>query len=309
MERKYYEINEEMARQAHEMMSFTEYKKGRKTAEYRVAVDEVYDLAERAAKERPEEADKISALAYKYAKRLAENMNKDSEIGCRCPSVMISGAGNFPTGKKQKQVAAWDKNYAEYNEIQEIPEKIRSIIRGKDIIKSGDKEAVQKLEAKLAKLRKTQEMMVAANKAIRMKDTAAGDEKLKELGFSDSNIAELRKPDFMGRIGFPSYALSNNNANIHRIEGRIKELQAAKETVTAEVTTEHYRVVENTEQMRLQVFFDGKPSAEVRNVMKANGFRWAPSNGCWQRQLTDNARYSMRRVEDELGKIYKEENQ
>lgn len=304
MERKYFSINEEMARQAHEMMSFTEYKKCRKTAEYKAAVDEVYDLAERAAKVRPEEAERIFALADRYAKRLAENMNKDSEIGCRCPSVMISGAGNFPTGKKQKQVAAWDRNYAEYDEIQKIPEKIRSIVAGKDIIKSGDKDAVQKLEAKLAKLRKTQEKMVAANKAIRMKDTAAGDAKLKELGFSDSDIAELRKPDFMGRVGFPSYALSNNNANIHRIEGRIKELQAAKETGTAETTTEHYRVVENTEQMRLQVFFDGKPAAEVRNVMKANGFRWAPSNGCWQRQLTDNARYSMRRVEEELGKIY-----
>ena len=307
MERKYFSINEEMARQAHEMMSFTEYKKGRKTAEYKAAVDEVYDLAERAAKVRPEEAERIFALADRYAKRLAENMNKDSEIGCRCPSVMISGAGNFPTGKKQKQVAAWDRNYAEYDEIQKIPEKIRSIIRGKDIIKSGDKDAVQKLENKLAKLRKTQEKMVAANKAIRMKDTAAGDAKLKELGFSDGNIAELRKPDFMGRVGFPSYALSNNNANIHRIEGRIKELQAAKETGTAETTTEHCRVVENTEQMRLQVLFDGKPAAEVRNVMKANGFRWAPSNGCWQRQLTASARSAMRRVECELDKVFSAE--
>ena len=31
-------------------------------------------------------------------------------------------------------------------------------------------------------------------------------------------------PDFMGRRGIPSFMLTNNNANIRRIEKRIKEL-------------------------------------------------------------------------------------
>lgn len=302
--RFYFDINEETAKRAHEMMSFYDYKDGSKTAEYRAAVDEVYDLAERAAKERPEEAERVYALAQSYAKRLADNFNKDSEIGCRCSSVMVAGPANFPVRKKEKQVAAWEKNNAEYKEIQKIPEKIRSIMAGKGIIKSDDKDAVAKLEKKLADLRALQEKMKSANKAIRMKDMAAGDAKLKDLGFTNVEITQLRQPDFCGRVGFPDYAMKNNNANIHRIEGRIKELQRTKEAEPAETETEHYRVVENTEQMRLQVFFDGKPAAEVRNVMKANGFRWAPSNGCWQRQLTDNARYSMRHVEEGLGKIY-----
>lgn len=49
------------------------------------------------------------------------------------------------------------------------------------------------------------------------------------------------------------------------------------------------RVEANEELERLQVFFDGKPSEEVRKEMRANGFLWAPSQKAWQRKLTDNA--------------------
>ena len=55
-------------------------------------------------------------------------------------------------------------------------------------------------------------------------------------------------------------------------------------------------MVENTEKMRLQLFFEGKPEPEVREVLKSNGFKWAPSQGAWQRQLTSNARYALQSV-------------
>ena len=74
--------------------------------------------------------------------------------------------------------------------------------------------------------------MRAVNKAIRLKNTKKGDEELKILGYSDEQIQELRTPDFMGRVGFPAYALQNNNANIHRVEERVKSLKAVKEKGT-----------------------------------------------------------------------------
>ena len=53
-ERIYYEINEQSARSAHEMMSFRDYKEGSLTAEYKGYVDEAYDLADKVAESRPE---------------------------------------------------------------------------------------------------------------------------------------------------------------------------------------------------------------------------------------------------------------
>lgn len=299
---KYYTINEETARQAHNMMSVSDYKTGSKTAEYKSMVDKAYALAADTAKARPDAADRVYALADRYAKKLADNFNRDSEIGTRCPSVLISGAGNFPTRKKEKQVAAWEACHKEFKEIQGIIEKIKNIRYGKEVIKSGDADALEKLETKLETLKKNQESMKAANRAIRMKDTEKGDAKLTEMGYTAEQIKQLREPDFCGRVGYADYMLTNNNANIHRIEGRIKQLKAAKEKGTQEQENEFFKVVENTELMRLQLFFDGKPDADVRSILKSNGFRWAPSQEAWQRQLTANARYSLERVIEELKK-------
>lgn len=296
MERVYYSIDEKKARSAHEMMSFSSYKEGSKTAEYQRYVNKAYDLADKVARERPDEADRVYKLAERYSRRMAENMNRASSIGCMCPSVMISGPANFPVRKKEKQNAASDKNFVEFQEIQGILKKIESILHGKEIIKSGDENAVEKLEKKLDELKAMQEKMKAANRAIRLKDTEKGDAKLKGLGFSEQQIKDLRTPDFCGRLGFPDYALQNNNANIHRVESRLKSLKAVKEQGTQETECEFFKVVENTDIMRLQLFFEGKPVPEVRDMLKRNGFKWAPSQNAWQRQLTENAKYALQQV-------------
>jgi hypothetical protein len=53
--------------------------------------------------------------------------------------------------------------------------------------------------------------------------------------------------------------------------------------------------MEDKEAMRLKIFFTcGKPSQEVIDLLKKHAFKWAPSTGVWQRQLTDNARYAFK---------------
>ena len=52
--------------------------------------------------------------------------------------------------------------------------------------------------------------------------------------------------------------------------------------------------------MRLQIFFDEKPVQDIRSILKKNGFKWSSKNGCWQRQLTDNARNSLERIKKEI---------
>ncbi|MEY8424277.1 hypothetical protein AALB52_16355 [Lachnospiraceae bacterium 38-14] len=303
MERVYYAINEAAAKTAHSMMSFRDYQKGSKTAEYQGYVNKAYDLADKVAEARPDEAERVYALAERYSRKMAENMNDSSRIGMMCPSVMVSGAGNFPVKKKEKQNAAADRNHQQFQEIQGILAKMESILHGKGIIKSDDDRAIEKLEEKLEGLKENQEAMKAANKALRMKDAEKGNEALRDMGYSDDQIKELREPDFCGRIGFPDYALQNNNANIHRIEGRIKELKATKARGTQETECKFFKIVRNVEEMRLQLIFEGKPEPEVRDVLKSNGFRWAPSQSAWQRHLNGNSEYSLNRVIEQLEKM------
>lgn len=300
MERVYYSINEAAAKTANDMMSFRDYKQGSKTEEYKGYVNRAYELADKVVKVRPDQEERVYSMAARYSKRMAEYINRDIHIGCMCPSVMISGAGNFPVRKKEKQNQAWEKNYQFYNETQGILSKMENILYAKEQIKSSDEKAIEKLEEKLESLNATQKRMKEANKAIRLKDTEKGNEQLRNMGYSEEQIKELREPDFCGRVGYPGYALQNNNANIHRIEGRIKELKDTKRRGTLETENQFFKIVENTEAMRLQLFFEGKPELEVREVLKSSGFRWSPRNMCWQRQLTDNALYALKRAIEKL---------
>lgn len=299
-ERKYFSINEGSARTAHNMMSLRDYAEGSTTAGYRNEVDKAYDIADKVAEKKPEEAERVYRLAERYSKKMAEYYNKESSIGMMCPSVMISGAGNFPVKKKERQVAAWERNHEFYQYVQGILAKIENILYGREIIKSDDERAIEKLEEKLEDMKKLQEDMKAANKALRLKDKEAGNDQLREMGYSEESIEELRKPDYLGRVGYPNFQLSNNNANIHRVEERLKRLKAVKERGSSEQEYKTFKVVENTEAMRYQIIFDGKPDAEIRTLLKSNGFKWAPSQGAWQRQITSNGKWALQRVVEKI---------
>ena len=299
-ERKYFHINESSARTAHNMMSMRDYSEGSTTAGYRSEVDKAYDIADKVAEKKPEEAERAYRLAERYSKKMAEYYNKESSIGMMCPSVMISGAGNFPVKKKERQLAAWERNHEFYQYVQGILAKIENILYGREIIKSDDERAIEKLEEKLEDMKKLQEDMKAANKALRLKDKEAGNDQLREMGYSEESIEELRKPDYLGRLGYPNFQLSNNNANIHRVEERLKRLKAVKERGSSEQEYKTFKVVENTEAMRYQIIFDGKPDAEIRTLLKSNGFKWAPSQEAWQRQITSNGKWALKKVVEKL---------
>ena len=292
MERVYFPINEKDAAYARGMWSFTPYEPGSTTKEYRAAVDEAYDLADEAAARNENAGVHAYAIAERYSRRLAEYYNRDISINLMCPSVMICGPANFPTKRKERQISAMDKNHEFYKDTQKLLDKIRTMGTMTEVIKSSDYDCLERLEDKLEALKERQEKMKAANAALRKKNTEEGDLDLMELGYSEDNIKELRTPDFIGRIGYPAYALQNNNQEIHRVEDRINSLKAIKDKGTIEEENEGYTYREDPESMRIQFIFDGKPGDEIRNILKQNGFRWAPSQGAWQRQLTRNGQWS-----------------
>lgn len=67
----------------------------------------------------------------------------------------------------------------------------------------------------------------------------------------------------------------------------------------------HFKVEQNVELNRLQLKFDGKPTQEIRDVLKQNGFKWSPKNEAWQRQLTPNARIATERVIKQIDNLDK----
>lgn len=303
MERIYFDINEKMAGYARSMWSFSEYRPGSTTEEYKSYVNEAYDLADEVAAKDEKSGVRAYAVAERYSKRMAEYFNRDISINLMCPSVMICGPANFPVKKKNRQIAAFDSNREFFNETQKLLDKIKSISNGTEVIKSNDEDCIERLEYKLETLKTLQDKMKAVNAALRKKDIEEGNLDLMELGYTEDDIKEIRTPDIIGRIGYPAYRLQNNNQEIHRIEERINSLKTVKERGTTEEENEGYTYKEDTELMRIQFIFDDKPDEETRKILKQYGFRWAPSQGAWQRQLTSNGQRSAKFVKKALSSL------
>jgi len=290
----YYSINEGAARRAKEMNSYSDYKPGSATAEYRHYVDNAFEIAQ-AQKKRvdPMYHEKIDSLLDTYARKLAANMNHSYAIDARVPSILIAGGSNFPVRQKEKQNTARDSNMQEWQYIQGLLDKIRST--GMGGIRQDDPQAIPKLEKKLAGLEKAQETMKAVNAYYRKHGTLDGCPHL-----SPENLEKLKADMVSGwhyeKKPFQSWELSNNNAEIRRIRQRIDSLTRARETVYVGWEFEGGHVEANREQSRLQVFFEDKPDADARQQLKEHGFRWAPSVGAWQRLLNGNAYYAADRI-------------
>ena len=168
-------------------------------------------------------------------------------------------------------------------------------------ISSDDPEAIQKLRAELAAVEQAQARMKEANKVIRGNATPEAQRAgLIAVGFSEAEAGELVKGDFCGRVGFASYALSNNNANARRIRLRIEQLEKLRQRESVEIQGSGYTYREDTDENRVMFRFPAKPAKEVRELLSGHAFRWSPSRDAWVRQLNNAGLWAAKRVREVL---------
>jgi hypothetical protein len=55
-------------------------------------------------------------------------------------------------------------------------------------------------------------------------------------------------------------------------------------------------IVTNHDIERIQIVFDGKPSADIISKLKGAAWNWSPRNSAWQRKITNNAMWSAERI-------------
>ena len=247
-----------------------------------------YERRKQARIERYEERAERARAESASLSRQASKMSSAIPFGQPVHGQADRNYRNRLGAKMDKAIAASEK--ADYYEQK------AEAARNNRAISSDDPEALEKLKAKLEGLKAAQERMKRINAYYRRHKTCAGCD-----GISDEEAARLdasmEKAYSWETAPFPSYALSNNNQEIHRIEARIKKLSEARDGGFCGWAFDGGKVVANTDNNRLQVFFDEIPNPELRQEMKARGFHWSRYEGAWQRQLTDNAVYSASRID------------
>lgn len=303
---KYYEIDEGAAKRAKEANSFSDYVPGSATRAYRQAVDELSAIVESKKKQFPDRAAELDRMLDTYAKRYAEYINKQNAIDASVPSVMIAGPAGIKQSQKDRQNQRREANYKFFQEkVEALENKIKEIGTGPQTIRTDDDHALEDLEKKVEDLKKAHQVMVEANKYFRKHKTLDGFEGLSEQMKKEveQTRAAWGQPDMQP---FPQYALQNSNAEIKRLEGRIKELKGLKDSEGLREINEFYSLITDKKDMRIRISFEmGKPDQEVIDMLKGKAFKWSPKNEAWQRQLTDNAVRDTKKLQESLHEYFK----
>lgn len=307
-----YQINEETARRALEQNSMYSYTAGSATAEYNASVEAFRafceDLKPHCIFNRAAKLEKLDALAEEYARRLAQWTNDTNANDARHVAWFVSGPANYNMRKHNAWSARNDTLMQGYPDREHYEYQARHIVTD-NAVQAGDPHAAELLREKIKSLDAGHQLMKDANAYYIAHKTLEGCP-----GINPETAEWLNRPGVFnyGKNGtplemygrpFPTYSLSGNRAEARRLRERLEKLEAVKaaEPVTQE-TPEGITYEEDAETMRVRLVFDGKPDEETRAILKANGFRWAPSVGAWQRQLTENGKTAARRVLAEIAK-------
>ena len=183
--------------------------------------------------------------------------------------------------------------YAALKQADEVERRAQSAASNR-AVSSDDPAAVAKLEAKLAAVEAGRERWKSINAALRIKDAGRCRAALDALALTASERQTLKYA-----ASGTGYVVTNLGAEARRLRERIAELKrAAVRELPPDVDVNGVTVRETPD--RLQIIFPGKPAAEIRSQLKHAGFRWAPSEGAWQRRPSYQAREAALRIAQEI---------
>lgn len=222
-------------------------------------------------------------------------------IGSMIPFGQPILVGHHSEGRHRRDLARIDNAFRKAHESHKLAEHYdqkAAAAESNNAISSDDPEAIDRLREKLADLEARQSRMRAVNAAYRA--FAKNPASLDKSTLSDSDKALIRSfvCERWQKGPYESYQMSNNLANVKRVQQRIAQLEAqavrASESPAEPIMGDGWRIEEDTADNRLLILFDAKPGEELRKRFKQSGFRWSPTRGAWCRQLNNAARSSAR---------------
>lgn len=319
----------DVAMNAHRGMSFVPEKRAlQRQADYVNQMNADYEHLSQLA-DTPEKREQLAAEFERYRAGYQKHYLDVLHASSRILSPMIAGPARFPVDSNNKKI---DTHHNRITDLIEFRKRAMAAITRKvspesGPVRSSDPAAVETLTKQIEAAQKRQDLMKQANKIIQAHTTyvpgSGGgrgeyvpptfefkkgktredlEAALKGMGMEEPTIRELLKPNYMGKIGFEGYQLTNNNANIRRMQDRVEELKKLKASPHKEESySGGVKVVEDPEAARIRIVFPGKPDRETIGKLKSGGFRWSPSEGAWQRHLNTGGRQAVDSMLKQLG--------
>ena len=162
-------------------------------------------------------------------------------------------------------------------------------------ISSDDPEAPLALREKFEKLSHVLSEMRRINKEFKRGGLDA------VTGITEENREKFRasianREQWQDKSPFLGYQIVNLAGRVRSVKARLADLESKAEDVTTERVEKGVTIRDDVDENRLMLVFPSKPSPVVMSVLKANGFRWSPTNGAWQRQRSMQAQWAAENV-------------
>lgn len=206
-------------------------------------------------------------------------------------SAMITGPARFPTARNQKW-GQWATNKEDelYSFINRVDRFIARATRVKTLTSklSDAKTELQLMESWHLVMKESNKLLKSSLEVALEFLTQQTQNKSILYGFANNG-----GHNWWG-LGFASFELTNSNARIKSKKELIQKLESRE--MLQDVVINGISITVHPDDDRLRINFDGKPSSNVIDKLKSNGFRWSPTNNAWQRQLTGAAMIAAKNI-------------
>ncbi len=258
----------------------------------------------------PEQKAALDSELERYKAGYLKHLYAQLDADANTVSPMVAGRSNFNYKQNNKRMTAADRRREEFIEWQQ---------RAQDSIKRelSDARTTEQVQSdKWSKVRNDIDGSFAPlygidNKAGRYAGfnksafTSSIKNKLTTLAKNGEVETVNQALDHIRQLqeGMNKPAFTNRN-KIWQLGEQAQQARTAQAAPTQTTPTEEPSsysfdggtIVRNTEEDRLQIIFDGKPDAAMREKLKGASWRWSPTNEAWQRKLTTNAEHSAQSI-------------
>lgn len=239
-----------------------------------------YGRLERYAQSFESEQKEIQALCEKYGVNSERILKKHYDLTMKylcaeskCASAAVTGSARFPVAKMEK------RNSIAHSHLQNLcnyTKNIEKLLKRITRAQKTEAEKIQEWENQVKLLKARHEIMKKYNKGALTYEELPPDMQ-KHIDFIRKNFPCLK-------ANFTGYKLTNNLANIKRIESQIalaKRTKEIKKDTGFNFNGGH--VVFDDVEIRYNIYFDDIPAIEIRTKLKQNGFKWSPKRKAWTR--------------------------
>lgn len=253
---------------------------------------------------------RISSYEEKAAKANREAVQQDHrarELGSAIPfgqPIMIGHHSEKKHRALVNKIESASHRSAEAQDRADYYQDKAETAAGNNAISGDDPEAANLYKEKLEKLEHSQERMKIVNAYWRKHKTMNG-----YPGISDTEAAKIDEQMktayswIQKSVPYADFMLRNNSAEIRRIKEKLDALEKLDGMTAETIKFSGGEMRVNTDINRVQFIFDSIPSEDIRSFLKSRGFKWAHSEGAWQRQRTVNAVIVARRLISEISKL------